>query len=106
MVCAILIGFADEHHNCRCPLFFVSVFHLSIIENAIDMNYINSSASQKVQNFLTVNLKNRHVYSIVDYLETILTEEDLYPFTDEIKEFLWMESKDTLSPVSKRPKLF
>ncbi|XLR54980.1 hypothetical protein HN51_023286 [Arachis hypogaea] len=105
MVCAMLIGFLDEHHRRRCPLICVSIFYLSIMEDAIDMDYINSSASQKVHNFLTVNVMRRNVYSMVDYLETHLILRDVYPFIDEIKEFLWKESKDPLSPVSKKPKL-
>ncbi|XP_020972106.1 uncharacterized protein LOC110269075 [Arachis ipaensis] len=105
MVCAMLIGFLEEHHKRRCPLICVSVFNLSIMENAIDMDYINSPDLKKVHNFLTVNVMRRNVYSMVDYLETHLILRDVYPFIDEIKEFLWTESKDPLFPVSKKPKL-
>ncbi|QHO25471.1 hypothetical protein HN51_048845 [Arachis hypogaea] len=105
MVCAMLIGFLEEHHKRRCPLFCVSIFQLSIMEDAIDMDYINSPAHKKVHNFLTVNVIRRNVYSMVDYLERPFIRRDIYPFIDEIKEFLWIESKDLLSPVSKKPKL-
>ncbi|XLR12097.1 hypothetical protein S83_040035 [Arachis hypogaea] len=106
LVCAMLIGFVDEHHKSKCPLIYVSVFQLSFMEDAIDMDYINSSAPQKNKNFITVNVKSRHVYSMVDYLRALLRRDDLYPFIDEIKEFPGMESKDPLSSESKRPKLF
>ncbi|XP_052113482.1 uncharacterized protein LOC127744838 isoform X1 [Arachis duranensis] len=107
MICAMLIGFADEYDHSRTPLICLSVFHLSIMEDAIDMDYINSPASHKVQNFLTVNAKSRHIYSMVDYLNFCRIGDDYYSFLTDIREFLWMESKDPpLFPVSKRPKLF
>ncbi|QHO54631.1 uncharacterized protein DS421_2g58530 [Arachis hypogaea] len=91
------------------PVFSVVCPALVYLRNnldTIDMDYINSSAPQKVQNFLTVNVKSRHVYSIVDDFRTLLRRDDLYPFIDEIKEFSWMESKDPLFTESKMPKLF
>ncbi|MED6200609.1 hypothetical protein PIB30_086844 [Stylosanthes scabra] len=95
MICAMLIGFTKEHHNCRCPLVCISVFHYTIMEDAIDIDYINSSSLPKVQNFLTVNVMSKHVYSMVEYLKNF---DELYPFLDEIKGFLWMELRDLLDP--------
>ncbi|MED6200607.1 hypothetical protein PIB30_086842 [Stylosanthes scabra] len=93
MICAMLFGFTKEHHNCRCPLVCISVFHYSVMEDAIDIDYINSSSLPKVQNFLTVNVMNKHVYSMIEYLENSMTDDDLYPFLDEIKGFTWKENK-------------
>ncbi|MED6121452.1 hypothetical protein PIB30_030170 [Stylosanthes scabra] len=108
MICAMLVGFATEHYYCTYPLVAISVFHLSIMEDAIDMDHLNSFDPPKVQNFLTVKVKSKHVYSMEDYLKYYMYEEQFYPFLDEIKGFLWVELReliDPLSPPSKRPKI-